>query len=65
MAWRSVVIAQVGVAVDGNIRQVGEHPRAAVLAPNFLEEFGRLIDESGRVVEVRKLRMVEHIFEER
>ena len=55
--------ARVGMAVDGDIGDIGQKLGRPVAAPDGGEEFRRLVDEAGRVAGVAEFRVTDDVFE--
>ena len=57
-------VAGVGMAVDGDVGDVGEELGGAVAALDRLEQLRRLVDEAGGVARVAEFRVADDVLEE-
>ncbi len=61
---RARAVAGVGMAVHGDVGDVGEELGGAVLTPDRLEQLRRLVDETRGVAGVAEGRVADDVFEE-
>ena len=65
LRWRARSILDVGMAVDGDVGNIGQQPCGTVAAPAQRQEAGRIIDKLCCVAIGDEVRMSQHIFEKR